>query len=90
MLTYQLYNNNCHWQTNPNISRTTFSIQRLTEQKEPMGPYPPPNPKSIFYQTMKDLHHYVYQDCKFYCTIGPTFCAVKKEVRRKRNTQTRR
>ena len=24
------------------------------------------------------------------CTIGPTFSAVKKEVRRKRNTQTRR
>ena len=24
------------------------------------------------------------------CTIGPTFCAVKKEVSRKRNTQTRR
>ena len=24
------------------------------------------------------------------CAIGPTFCAVKKEVRRKRNTQTRR
>ena len=25
-----------------------------------------------------------------FCTIGPMFCAVKKEVRRKRNTQTRR
>ena len=26
---------------------------------------------------------------RFLCTKGPTFCAVKKEVRRKRNTQTR-
>ena len=26
----------------------------------------------------------------YICTIGPTCCAVKKEVRKKRNTQTRR
>ena len=33
------------------------------------------------------IYIYIYRK---YCNIGPTCCAVKKEVRRKRNTQTRR
>ena len=43
--------------------------------------------KKFWTHTHTHTHTYIYIYI-YICTIGPTFCAVKKEVCRKRNTQT--